>query len=166
MDLYIFQIINQFAGRWDFLDWLAVFFARYFEYVVIIGVFIIFWKKWKIILQVFGGAILARLVIANIIRWILPRVRPFVELNLTPLISQNPVESSFPSGHAAFYFAIATVIYFYNKKAGILFLIAASLISIARVFTGLHWPSDILVGAAVGILSAFIIKKGAKLLLK
>ena len=165
-DLFIFNLINQLAGRWDFLDWLAVFFAKYFEYAVVIAVFIIFYKKWRMILQIFGAAILARLVITNIIRWILPRIRPFVEFNFNPLISQNPQEPSFPSGHAAFFFAMATVIYFYNKKAGLWFFLAAFLISLARVFSGIHWPSDILAGALVGILSAWLVVKLFKRLLK
>jgi undecaprenyl-diphosphatase len=167
MDLYIFRIINQFAGRWPVLDNLAIFFADKFGYVLVILVFVIFWRKWKIILQAFAASIISRLVITNVIRWILPRTRPFVEngfdklttgqVNL--LISQNPQESSFPSGHAAFYFAIATVVYLYNRKLGILFFLASFLMGVARVFVGVHWPLDIIGGALVGIISGWIIFK-------
>ncbi len=159
MDLYIFNLINQFAGRWPGLDGLAIFFAKYSGYVLVVFLFILFCRKWKIIAQASIAAILSRLVIANIIRWIFPRVRPFVENHITPLISQSASEPSFPSGHAAFYFALAAVVYFYNKKIGILFFAVSFLMSIARVFVGVHWPSDILAGTLIGIISARFVAK-------
>ncbi|PIQ06905.1 MAG: hypothetical protein COW72_01430, partial [Candidatus Nealsonbacteria bacterium CG18_big_fil_WC_8_21_14_2_50_37_10] len=94
----------------------------------------------------------------NIIRWLWPSPRPFIESQVNLLLSHEPT-SSFPSGHAALFFAIATVVYFYNKKAGILFFLASFLISISRVFAGIHWPTDIFVGALVGIFSAWLIMK-------
>jgi len=159
MDQFIFQQINQFAGKWILMDNLAIFFAKYFEYILIISVFLIFWKKWKIIFQSFLAAILARFGIVEIIRYFFPRARPFVENHINLLISHNPNEPSFPSGHAAFYFALSTVVYSYNKKAGILFFIASFLIVVFRVFVGVHWPLDILVGALVGIFSGWLVYK-------
>ena len=150
MDLYIFNLVNQFAGRWPVLDNLAIFFADKFGYILAAFMVVLFWKKWRIIIQAFASAIVSRLIITNIIRWILPRTRPNGELD------------SFPSGHAAFYFAIAAVVYFYNKKLGILFFIASFLMGLSRVFSGVHWPSDIIGGALVGILSTWLIIKASK----
>jgi len=66
---------------------------------------------------------------------------------------------SFPSGHAFFYFALATGILKYNKKIGKIFLILATFISFGRVFSGIHYLSDIIAGALMGILSALIFLK-------
>ena len=118
MDLDIFNLLNQFAGRFFGLDWLAVFFAKYFEYFLILLVFVFFMKKWKIIFQIFSAAVLARFGIVELIRFLLPRSRPFAENQVNLLLSHD-ASNSFPSGHAAFYFAMAAVVYFYNKKAGI-----------------------------------------------
>ena len=63
---------------------------------------------------------------------------------------------SFPSGHATFFFAMATAIYLYNKKWGIWFFVGAILISIGRVIAGLHYPSDILGGAIIGAFVAYV----------
>lgn len=161
MDLLLFQKVNQFASRWLCLDTLAIFFAKYFEYVLILCLlfFLIrnLKKYWPMILQAFLAAILARFVIVEIIRYFLPKSRPFVENHVNLLIPYNQYESSFPSGHAAFYFALSTVVYSYNKKAGSLFFLASFLIVLSRVFVGIHWPSDIIVGALIGIFSGWLI---------
>lgn len=164
MDQFVFKIINQFVGKFVWLDTLAIFFAKYFEYVLIFSVIVIFRKKWKIIFQAFLAAVLARFGIIELIRFLWYRPRPFIESNINLLLPHDST-GSFPSGHAAFYFAIAAVVYFYDKKLGTLFFIASFLIGVARVFSGVHWPSDIAAGALVGIFSAWltsrITKKGA-----
>jgi len=166
IDFYLFQKLNQLAGNWPWLDNLAIFFARYFEYFLILVLFLFLAKNlkkyWPMVVQSFLAAILARLGIVNFIRWLWQRPRPFVANHINLLFSYNPAEPSFPSGHAAFYFAIATIVYFYNKKAGLGFFLASFLISISRVFVGIHWPADIMAGALVGIFSGWLIIKIAK----
>lgn len=162
MDLYLFNFLNQFAWRWEVLDVLAVFAAKYSGYVLI-AVLLLFLAKnykryWPLVAKAFGAAVLSRFVITEIIRWVWERPRPFVE-NPVNLLLSHEATASFPSGHAAFYFAIAAVVCFYNKRAGLAFFAGAFLISLARVFAGLHWPSDILAGALVGILSAWLVVK-------
>ena len=51
---------------------------------------------------------------------------------------------------------MSTVIYFYNKKLGIFFFIATLLITVSRVIAGIHYPSDIIGGALIGITVAYI----------
>jgi len=162
-DTLLFNQINGLAGKSVCLDGLVIFFAKYFEYILILVLLLFLVKNlrkyWPMVIQAFSNAILSRFIIANIIRWIWFRPRPFVQNHINLLFNYNPTEPSFPSGHAAFYFAIAIIVYFYNKKAGILFFIASFLISISRVFSGIHWPSDILAGAMVGIFSGWLINK-------
>lgn len=163
IDTYLFSQINGLAGKSTCLDSAAIFFARYFEYFLILALLLFLAKNlkkyWPMVIQAFSAAILSRFVLTNIIRWLWFRPRPFVQNHINLLFSYNQTEPSFPSGHAAFYFAIATVTYFYNRKAGILFFFASFLISISRVFSGIHWPSDILAGAVVGIFSGWLINK-------
>jgi len=162
MDHLIFQQINNLALKNLYLDEAAIFCASFLGYVLIgiLAILLIknFKKYYKIVAQAFISGIFARFIVVEIIRFIWDRPRPFITNPVNLLISHSP-SSSFPSGHAAFFFALSTLIYFYNKKTGILFLIASFLISISRVFCGIHWPFDILAGALVGILSALIIKK-------
>jgi undecaprenyl-diphosphatase len=59
--------------------------------------------------------------------------------------------SSFPSDHAAMFFALATSIFFVSRSAGTLALLHALLVvSLPRVYMGMHYPTDILAGAALG----------------
>ena len=164
MDLYLFNLINQFALKWLWLDTLGIFFADYFEYVLVGCLFLFlavaFRKYLKMVIQAFLSAVLARFVIVNFIRWIWQRPRPFMDNHVNLLLTHN--SSSFPSGHAAFFFALSTIVYLYNKKAGILFFIASFLICLARVFVGIHWPSDVLAGAIVGVFSGWLVYKISK----
>ena len=158
MDYFLFQKINSLAEKWAYLDATGIFFAEYLGYILAGLVFLLFLKKQKVILQVFLAAAIARLGFVELIRWLWPRPRPFIENHVNLLLDKTN-EFSFPSGHAAFFFAIAAVICFYNKKIGLLFFLADFLISLFRVFVGIHWPSDILAGALVGIFSGWLVVK-------
>ncbi len=156
VDVVLFQSINQFAGKWPFLDSLGVFLASRLEYFLWFALFLFLVKNFRknifLILQAFGAAAFSRYFIAQVIRWIWYRPRPFLVMNVNQLL-QYSNEASFPSGHASFYFAMSTVVYLHNKKAGIVFFAASLLITFSRVFVGIHWPTDILAGAIIGILS-------------
>lgn len=163
IDLFLFNLVNGGAGHFKWLDYFAMFCAEYLGYVLILvlAIFLIinYKKNWKMFLESLIAAGLAKFILASIIRLLWFRPRPFVSLHLAPLINQSPAEASFPSGHASFYFALSTVVYLYNKNLGIIFYIASIFIVISRVFAGVHWPSDILAGAFLGILTGWILNK-------
>jgi len=168
VDLYLFQYINGFAGKSVCLDFLAVFFADYIQYFLVAILFIYLIKNFKKYSpMVVGGlvsAVFARFGVTEIIRFFYHRARPFMENNVNLLLNHEN-SYSFPSGHTAFFFALSTVIYYYNKKAGIIFFIASFLISISRIYCGVHWPSDILGGIIVGVFSACLVLLGQKMFL-
>lgn len=159
-DVYLFNLLNQQAGKSVCLDSFAIFFAQYLGYFLI-AVLVLFLLKnskryWPMVGKALAAAVLSRLIITEIIRFFWERPRPFIE-NQVNLILGHEATGSFPSGHSAFFFAISFVIYSYNKKAGILFFVASFLISLARIFAGVHWPADVMGGILVGILSGWII---------
>lgn len=160
MDLYLFQAINGLAGKCPIFDYLGMFFAEYAGYVLIFVLFLSLIKNFKGCFKMAAGAlaaaILARFGLVTLIRIIVPRSRPFVE-NSVNLLLNHETSSSFPSGHAAAFFAVSAVVYYFNKKLGTAFFIVSFLISIFRVFCGVHWPSDILAGAIIGLFSGWLI---------
>jgi len=160
MDKYFFNLINGFAGRSGLLDGLAVFFAVYSEYVllfILAGLLLFNFKKhWK---MVFSGLIISavsRFVVASLIRFMWFRPRPFVENSVNLLVNHSGEEASFPSGHASFYFALSTVVFLHNRKLGIFFYFVTVIMTLSRVFIGIHWPVDILFGALLGIFMGWI----------
>jgi undecaprenyl-diphosphatase len=159
---FLFFKINGLAESNICLDTLGIFFAYYFGYIFIFILFILLFLKYKkeilIFWRVVLSAIISRLVFTEIIRYFFYRPRPFVDLPINLLIS-GPNSASFPSGHAAFYSAIAFYILLKDKKLGIFALICAFLISVSRVFVGVHWPIDIVAGFIVGLISALIVDK-------
>ncbi|MEE8827350.1 MAG: phosphatase PAP2 family protein [Eubacteriales bacterium] len=85
------------------------------------------------------------------------RVRPYDDhVCLVPLI-RHPRDTSFPSGHAGASFACAVVFAcmlpgFFGTMA----LVLAGLISFSRMYLGVHYPSDVMVGAAIGTACAIV----------
>jgi len=163
LDLTIFNFINRFAGRWAWLDYAGMFCAEYLGYVLlfllILFLVINFKKYWRMVFESIIAALFTRFVLTATIWWLFFRPRPFVSLNFIPLIDQSPKEGSFPSGHASFFFALSTIVYFYNRKLGIIFFVSSFFIAISRVFVGVHWPSDILAGAILGILMGWLLNE-------
>lgn len=90
-----------------------------------------------------------------ILKPIIARPRPFIAQGVDILI-REPMGFSFPSGHTGSSFAAASVIYFYNKKRGLLALILATLIAFSRMYLFVHYPSDIVGGLILGIISSRI----------
>lgn len=68
-----------------------------------------------------------------------------------------PTGHSFPSGHTINTFGAATVIALFYKRRGPLCFIAAALVGYSRIYTGAHWPSDVVVTAFLGIGAAFLL---------
>jgi len=64
---------------------------------------------------------------------------------------------SFPSDHATAAFAIAVALLLRHRRAGILALAMAAVLSLARVAVGTHYPSDVLAGAALGAAAALLL---------
>jgi undecaprenyl-diphosphatase len=109
------------------------------------------WRRWEVV-ELVGIGGLAALVMG--IKFLVRRKRPEGEWGG---IYRNTDPHSFPSGHAARAFLIAVVASALAPAwLGILLWIWAPLVSIARVAMGVHYVSDVVAGAALGIVVAFI----------
>jgi undecaprenyl-diphosphatase len=88
------------------------------------------------------------------------RLRPFANLvDVHQLISKGATENSFPSGHAAVAFALAFTIFFADREWGWAFLVIATLVSLGRVFVGVHYPLDVVGGFFIGLLVAWLVRR-------
>ena len=161
LDLKIFDALNNLPGRLEWLDKLAVFFAKYSVWFLVVFLVYIFLIKRhrdnvRMVATSLMSALIAKGIVVEIIRFFYHRPRPYSGREPEVYILILNDKWSFPSGHAAFMFALAMGVYFYNKTLGTIFLVVSILAGIARIYTGTHWPSDILGGAIIGILIALI----------
>lgn len=93
-------------------------------------------------------------VFAYIIKNLFKISRPFVALDLTPLFMETGY--SFPSSHVVVISAISVLIWYRNRKLGIIFFIFSILIGISRMVIGVHYPIDVIVGLCFGVLVGLI----------
>jgi undecaprenyl-diphosphatase len=166
----IITFFNQFAQRFPLFDSIVVFFSNSDLMkggVMIAGI----WWAWfyanstdqrksrSYLLTALLGALVA-LTFARILAHGLPmRMRPILDPTLhfkvpngAPDQSNWTIWSSFPSDHASLFFALLTGIWLVNRRAGIVMLFYV-LIAIAfpRIYIGIHYPTDILGGAILGV---------------
>ncbi|WP_327470703.1 phosphatase PAP2 family protein [Baekduia sp.] len=95
------------------------------------------------------------LALAQVISRLADRPRPFIaHPDTVHLFAKHAADPGFPSDHATAAFAIAVALLLHSRRWGALALVAATILAITRVAMGIHYPTDVLAGAAVGGLSA------------
>jgi len=97
------------------------------------------------------GLAVTNIVIKN---WV-ARIRPYELIEGLERIIEAQKDFSFPSGHSTNSFACAWVVFrMTEKKYGVPALVLAILIALSRLYVGVHYPTDVLAGAAIGIVCA------------
>jgi undecaprenyl-diphosphatase len=91
-------------------------------------------------------------------QWIGRDRPPLVYEDPRPLVGL-PHSGAFPSGHAASAFAAATVIAWASRRLAVPAYLLAALVAWSRVYVGVHWPLDVIGGAALGTLVAIALLK-------
>ena len=130
----------------------------------------IFWIVCGVILLIFkktrtsGVALLFSLSIAFllsqfVLKELVSRPRPFEAIEGIELLIGIPHGSSFPSSHATTSFASAMSLFCFNKIYGTVALVLAALIAFSRVYLCVHFLSDVIFGAILGITLGFILTR-------
>ena len=117
----------------------------------------ILWRRPRIFVLVLAADV-ASDGLASLGKYVTDRHRPF-EHRLGPPVSS----SSFPSGHSATSFACATVLAAFAPRLRVPLFALAALIAISRLYNGVHYPTDVLAGAALGAVTALLLLAGARL---
>jgi undecaprenyl-diphosphatase len=165
IDENMFLWINGLASHFAPLDWLMKGVANdYFILVSLCLVLLALWlwgggteqrdKNQRAVIGASMGLGIAQgfVSICNIFCF---RTRPF-EVLPTNLLFYQPTDSSFPSNSVAVVFGAAFAIFLINRKAGGFMLALATLHAFSRVYVGIHYPLDVLTGAAMGTAGAFL----------
>lgn len=103
-----------------------------------------------------GAALLLDLVFCNLIlKPLVARPRPYAVDPSVQLLIAAPTDFSFPSGHTASSFAAASALYFGKSRLWIPALVLACAIAFSRLYLYVHYPTDVLAGAVLGIACGF-----------
>lgn len=168
MDEFLFRAVNAVALRSDGIDAIVSFLAQQAALLIVFALIgYAGWEIWKeksakersVLFEkwalVFGAAILAWIA-AGILKDLVARPRPFIELRDANLLFPHGDHDSFPSGHATFLFSLwwALRLVHFPRRPAAFFLAGAILVGLARVAAGIHWPLDILGGALLGVAVA------------
>ncbi|MCL4295818.1 MAG: phosphatase PAP2 family protein [Anaerolineae bacterium] len=174
IDYWLFAAINGLAGRYPWLDGPArLLLNDYFVPTVLALALLALWFESKdlaslartnqrAVLAATLSAVLANIILKGL-NLLYFRPRPFAQ-HAVNLLFYHPTDSSFPSNAAALGFAIAAGVWFYNRAWGGGLLVIAGLFGLSRIFGGVHYPLDLLAGAAMGWSSAYIIYRQTCLL--
>lgn len=139
------------------INFLAIFSAKYLIYVLV-ALFIIYLVRGrhelKKIITFTIFVLPTSYIVAKILSSFFYDARPFVINHFTPLLS-HAADNGFPSDHSLLSFALASVIFCFNKKWGIAFFILGIIIGLSRVYVGIHWPVDILGSFVISVAVAF-----------
>lgn len=164
IDLNIFKLINNLADRNPVLDQFFILLTDFSPFIIALAfVWIWFFKKGdkrtnqKIVVFAVLVAVLA-VGINYFINMLYFRPRPFVDGAFTLLIDKEADSPSFPSNHATGAFAVAIAILAKDRKLGWGLMVLAILIAISRIFVGVHYPTDVLAGAAIAFIAFFIVQ--------
>jgi membrane-associated phospholipid phosphatase len=113
-------------------------------------------------LQFVFFAVLAPVLVGEIIKWVVGRGRPFVggEANAFNFVHFAGTEAyaSFPSGHATASFALAFAVSAVWPSARLAMIVYAVMIAATRLVLLAHHPSDVVAGAAIGVVGATFVQ--------
>lgn len=161
IDLEILNLIQQYL-KCSLLDSFMVFITMLGNkglVWIVMSLFLMIKKEYrKIGLYALLALILVTVLGEGILKNAIGRVRPFVGIEGMELLIKKPKSFSFPSGHTAIAFVMASVLVYKIKRIRIPLYILASLIAFSRLYLFVHNPSDIVAGIALGFLcSTFIV---------
>lgn len=143
-----FMIITNFGSQ--------IFYFLLFPYL--------FWQKDKKLGLYVASSLLLTMYLNVLLKEIIALPRPIDYPGIRSLFTQSALGHSFPSGHAQGSAAIwSMIIKFYNKTSTkILGIVLIFLVSFSRLYLGVHWPLDVIVGILLGLISSLIIYKSIK----
>ena len=125
--------------------------ARHGEFWILVTLILLCFKKTRKAGVAMGMAMACGYLIGNMgMKNLFARTRPYDATTVDLLVAKLH-DFSFPSGHTLVSFEAATALTVYHRKWGIAALVLATLIAYSRLYLFVHYPTDVLVGAVMGI---------------
>lgn len=160
----LFYPKQRFLGKLEMTDKIMneiiIFGAKYLYLVIVVAAIVYFFSQPK----ESGRKIILCSIIALPLIYIVAKIgsllyydpRPFVVGDFTPLIPHS-ADNGFPSDHTLFVSALAAIIFFFNRKFGVLLFALAFLVGVARVLAGVHHFIDIFGSIVIASVTTYIV---------
>jgi 4-amino-4-deoxy-L-arabinose transferase-like glycosyltransferase/membrane-associated phospholipid phosphatase len=157
IDIGLFRWINQGWANpfFDFLMPIAS--GNPFFAPALVVVLIFLWLRGGprgrlcVVMFVLLALVLNNVIVSDWLKKAIQRPRPFVDLPDVRLLVGRGSSYSMPSSHASNWFATAAVVWVYYRRSWVFMVPLACLVSLSRIYNGVHYPSDVAVGAMLGV---------------
>ncbi|MCU0771659.1 MAG: glycosyltransferase family 39 protein [Verrucomicrobia bacterium] len=160
VDTALFRFLNQTLAN-PVLDWLMPWASGndlFGPAVVMLGIGLL-WKGGTrgrlFVLTLLLALLVTDPLVVNNLKKLVDRDRPFLVLEQVRCLAGKGGSGSFPSAHAANWFAAAAVALLYYRRSWRFMVPLAGVVALSRVYNGVHFPSDVLAGALIGAGSGF-----------
>lgn len=159
-DIEVFRKINDLAGLYPWLDRVWIFIAVASPFLLA-AYLLISWfyqrnsySRRGLVLSVVAA--IAAEIISRLSGFVYSHPQPFASLEGVHKLISKQVGNSFPSDHTTVFFAAMTMLFLFyrDKKLKWLFPLIAILVGISRIWVGVHYPSDVIAGGVIGIISS------------
>lgn len=162
MNMTIFRLINNIAGKNHVLDLIMIFFSKYVPYIFMLAIVFIFIAGIKKNNLSYRKAAVNTFIITTInltINFMIGGIyyvdRPFVH-NKVNLLFPHVKDASFPSDHATGTMSIALGLKGYSKVFRIILIVLSFIVGFSRVYVGHHYPSDIAGAYIIAFASTYV----------
>lgn len=153
-----FSVLNNFFIV--FTDLNKIYFVKLILFISILYIITLGTKKSKfVLLIVVIGIVFTDQISSQFLKNYFQRLRPCFELENINLLVSCGGGFSFPSSHAANSFSVAYLLAMFYKNFKNYYYFLAILISYSRIYVGVHYPIDIIIGAILGIIISYILFK-------
>jgi len=163
LDVALTRWVNSLAGSITVLDQIMIWASAIGVPLMVLSVALQWWARedrrhTRHVLVASGLTFILGLAINQVILLFIHRLRPY-DGGITELIIAPSTDYSFPSDHATATFAIATAFLLHRMpRRGLVYLAAALLVTISRVYVGTHYVSDVAGGALTAVLAALVVR--------
>lgn len=152
-DLLVINFLYDFVRGGEVLVRLVIFLAVYLPWLLgLVAILSILQKRSLSLLYMFGATFFGSWVLSEILKYIIGRPRPYVLFTrIKPLFFVGDT-LAMPSVHTLVLSSIALFIFTFNRRLGLFLWILVLCVGLGRIASGVHWPSDVLMGLVLGTI--------------